>query len=318
MVNDQHMIETLSGMLQDGETLMHPIFGYIKYNGFQQFAYFGLTETHFLIACLSGENVTDTKRIPLNIASVQIKKSKLLKEYTINILFEKGKPHTICAFPKVLKVKSQEENFPLFLKVLKNNTKKQALTLDELGGEKIRWQYFNTYIYIMLAFLPAIPVMIIMQELRKGNFGIWNTIVEMSGATPVIAVMYGIFIGPFIILSIFNRFTFGKILGVINEDTLFLENREISIKDIVKIIYHPQVMSRRKISRKISFSYATFVVQLNKNDTESFDVIHFPIYGLRKIKKHDKDIKLICDKYIWFLILCPTVVAAIMGFLLGG
>jgi hypothetical protein len=165
----------------------------------------------------------------------------------------------------------------------------------------------------MLAFLPAIPVMIIMQELRKGNFDIWNTIVEMSGATPVIAVMYGIFICPFIILSIFNRFTFGKILGVINEDTLFLENREISIKDIVKIIYHPRVMSRRKIS----FSYATFVVQLNKNDTESFDVIHFPIYGLRKIKKHNKDIKLSCDKYILFLILCPTVIFAVLGFLLG-
>ena len=79
MANDQHMIEILSGMLQDGETLMHPIFGYIKYNGFQQFAYFGLTETHFLIACLSGENVTDTKRIPLNITSVQIKKIKIIK-----------------------------------------------------------------------------------------------------------------------------------------------------------------------------------------------------------------------------------------------
>ena len=208
MASDQHMIKTLSDMLQDGETLLHSIFGYIKYNGFQQFAYFGLTETHFLIACLSGENVTDTKRIPLNIASVQIKKSKLLKEYTINILFEKGKAYTICAFPKVLKVKSQEENFPLFLKLLKNNTKKQALTLDELGGEKIRWQYFNTYIYIMLAFLPAVPVMIIMQELRKGNFDIWNVIVEMSGATPVMIAMYGIFKGPFAILSIFNRFNF--------------------------------------------------------------------------------------------------------------
>ena len=311
MANDQHMIETLSGMLQDGETLMHPIFGYIKYNGFQQFAYFGLTETHFLIACLSGENVTDTKRIPLNITSVRIKKSKLLKEYTINILFEKGKAHTICAFHKVLKVKSQEENFPSFLKLLKNNAMKQALTLDELGGEKIRWQYFNTYIYMVLSFLPAIPVMIMIQELRKNNFDIWNTIAEMLGAAPVIAVMYSIFIGPFIILSIFNRFTFGKILGVTNENTLFLENREISIKDIVEIIYHPRVMSRIKIS----FSYATFVVKSNRNELETFDVIHFPMYGLRTIKRHNKEIKLKCDKYIWFLALCPTVLFAIMGFL---
>ena len=32
MASDQHMIKTLSDMLQDGETLLHSIFGYIKYN----------------------------------------------------------------------------------------------------------------------------------------------------------------------------------------------------------------------------------------------------------------------------------------------
>ena len=313
MANDQHMIDTLSDMLQDGETLLHSIFGYIKYNGFQQFAYFGLTETNFLVACLSGENITDTTRIPLNITSVQIIQSRLLKEYTINILFENGKAYTICVFPKVLKVKSQEQNFPLFLKLLKSKAKKQAKSLEEIEGQKIRWQYFNTYIYIMLAFLPAVPVMIIMQEFRKGNFDIWNTILEMSGAIPVIAVTYGILIAPFVILSIFNRFSFGKILGVTNENILFLENREISIKDIVKIIYHPRVMLRKKIN----FSYATFIVRSKENEHESFDLIHFPIYGLRTIKKYNKDIKLSCDKYIWFLIWCPTVVFGILGFLLG-
>ena len=227
MASDQHMIETLTDMLQDGETLMYPIFGYVKNRGFQQFAYFGFTETHFLIAYLSGEHVTDTVRIPLDITSVKIKKTKLLKEYTINILFNKKRSYTIFAFPKVLKIKSQEEQFPLFLDYLESKAKKQAQTLEEIGGEKIRWQYFNTYIYIMLAFIPAVPAMIITGELRKGNFDIWDVIVEMSGAIPVFAVMYGIFIGPFVVLSIFNRFNFGKILGVINEDTLFLENREI-------------------------------------------------------------------------------------------
>ena len=314
MASDQHMIDALSEVLRDGETLLYPIFGTVKQGPFQLFAYFAFTETHLLVAYLTtGNIVTDVERIPLDIKSFKVRKSKILTEYKIHILFENKKSFEISTFLKVLKIKSQKDNLPLFLEYLKGKSKKQAKSLEEIEGQKIRCQYFNTYIYIMLAFLPAIPVMIIMQELRKGNFDIWNTIVEMSGATPVIAVMYGIFIGPFIILSIFNRFTFGKILGVINEDTLFLENREISIKDIVKIIYHPRVMSRRKIS----FSYATFVVQLNKNDTESFDVIHFPIYGLRKIKKHNKDIKLSCDKYIWFLILCPTVIFAVLGFLLG-
>ena len=313
MASDQHMIEALSDMLQDGETLLHSIFGYIKYNGFQQFAYFGLTENSFLIARLSGENVTGTTKIPLNITSVQIKKSKILKEYTINVLFEKDKAYTICTFSKVLKIKSQEENFPLFLKLLKSKAKKQAKSLEEIEGKKIRWQYFNTFIYIMLAFIPAVPVMIIAQELRKGNLDIWNIIVEMSGATPVMIVMYGIFIGPFVILSIFNRFYFGKLLGVVTEDTLFLENREIPITDINKIVYHPRVMTRRSIS----FSYATIFIRTKANNMKPLDVVHFPMYGLKEIKKYNKDIKLSCDKYIWFLILCPTVISAILGFLLG-
>ncbi len=162
---------------------------------------------------------------------------------------------------------------------------------------------------MMLAFLPALLVMIIMGEWRKGNFDIWNMIVEMSGAIPV----YGIFIYPFTVLSIFNRFTFGKILGVACEDTLFLENREILIKDIVEIVYHPRVMSRVKFN----FSYATFVVRLDENEIEAFDVIHFPMYGLRKIKKINKQIKLKCDKYTWLFILCPTVIFAVIGFFFG-
>ena len=313
MASDQHMIESLSSMLQDNETLMYPIFGYVKEGGFQQFAYFGFTETHFLIAYLLGEQITDTVRIPLDIKSVQIKKSKILKENIINILFNKKRSYTISAFSKVLKIKSQERNLPLFLEFVKNNAKKQALTLDEMDGKKIRWQYFNTYIYMMLAMIPAVPAMIIMGELRKGNFDIWNVIVEMSGATPVMLAMYGFFIGPVVILSILNRFSFGKILGVVTEDIFFLENREIPITDIKEIVYHPRIMSRRNIS----FSYATIFVCVKANDIVSIDMVHFPMYGLRTIKKYNKEIKLKCDRYIWFLILCPTVIFAIMGLLFG-
>ncbi len=137
MANDQHMIEALSDMLQDGETLIHPIFGYIKNGGFQQFAYFGFTETCFLIAYLSGEHVTDTARMALDITSVKITKTKLLKEYTINIVFNQKQSYTISAFPKILKIKLQEENFPLFLEHLKSKAKKQDRTLDEIDGENI-------------------------------------------------------------------------------------------------------------------------------------------------------------------------------------
>lgn len=312
MANDQHMIEALSEVLRDGEILLHPIFGTVKQGSFQQFAYFAFTEAHLLVAYLTtGNIVTDVERIPLDIKSFKVRKSKILNEYKIHILFENKKTFEISTFLKVLKIKSQKDNLPLFLEYLKSKSKNQAKSLEEIKGQKIRWQYFNTWIYMMLAIIPAVPAMIIMGELRKGNVDIWNVIVEMSSATPVMIAMYGFFIGPFAILSIFNRFSFGKLLGVVTEDTLFLENCEIPIADIKKIVYHPRIMTRRSIS----FSYATIFVRTKANNTEPLDVIHFPLYGLRKIKKYNKEINLSCDKYIWFLILCPTVVCAIMGFL---
>ena len=311
MASDQHMIETLSSMLQEGETLAHPIFGYVTAGGFQQFAYFGFTETHFLIAYLSSEQVTDVVRIPLDIQSVRIKKSKLFKEYTIYISFSKGRSYRISAFPKVLKIKSQEENFPQFLDFIKRNAKKQSLGLDEMRGKKIRWQYFNAYIYLLLSVIPAVPAMIIMQEVRVGNFDIWSVIVDMSGAIPAVAAIEGFIIGPLVVLSILNRFAFGKLLGVINEGVLSLEERDIPIRDIEKIEYHPQ------IKRRLDATYATLFVRAKGKNTEPFDVAYFPIYGIRELKRHNPSICVTYGKYVWFLILCPTVISAILGFLLG-
>lgn len=192
----------------------------------------------------------------------------------------------------------------------KEKHKRKTSKLECKYGEKIRWQYFNAYIYMMISYIPAVPAMIIAMELRKGNIEIWNCFVEMAEAIPVCLGIYGIFIGPFIILSIFNRFCFGKILGVVNESMLFLENQEIPINVIKEIVYHPRPMTRRKNS---SCCYATVVVQSENNDTKSIDVAHFPLYGLRKIKKYNPNIKLSCDKYVWFLILCPTVIFVVLG-----
>ncbi len=314
MASDQHMMEILSDMLRDGETLFYPIFGTIKRGSFQFFAYFAFTETHLLIAYLtSGNVVSDVQRIPLDIKSLKVKKTKLLNEYKIHILSDNQKEFEISAFLKILKIKSQKNNLPLFLEYLKSKSKRQAKSLDEIGGIKIRWQYFNTYIYMILAIIPAVPVMIIMGQLRKGNFDIWNVVLEMSGAVPGMFAMYGFFIGPFVVLSFLNRFLFGKLLGVATEDTLFLENHEIPMTDIKEIVYHPRIVSRHSIS----FSYATIFVRIKANNMEPLHVVHFPLYGLRKIQKYNKEIKLSCDRYLWFWVLCPTVLSAVIGFLLG-
>ncbi|MBR3965268.1 MAG: hypothetical protein IKJ80_07655 [Clostridia bacterium] len=52
-----------------------------------------------------------------------------------------------------------------------------------------------------------------------------------------------------------------------------------------------------------------------EGDTEAFDVPHFPIYGLREIRKFNRRVKLKCDKQVWLLALSPTAVAVIDGFI---
>lgn len=180
-------------------------------------------------------------------------------------------------------------------------------------GQKIRWQYFNTYIYLLFSVLFAVHVMIICMALKEGNFDIWGVIVEMSGATPVLLVMCAIFIGPFIILSILNRFCFGKVLAVVNDSTLFLSNRKVNVCDIIEISYNLGISSRRKSTP----CFATFVVKTRRGNTKSFDVLHFPFYGLRAIKKHNPSIKINYDKSIWFLPFLPTVILAVVAFLIG-
>ena len=104
-------------------------------------------------------------------------------------------------------------------------------------------------------------------EIKEDNFDIWNSIIEMADLTPVILAVYAVCIGPFIILSILNRFCFGKVLGVINDSILFLNNREININGIIEIVYHPRIMTRNGES----FCYATFVVLSKNGGMESFD-----------------------------------------------
>ena len=182
--------------------------------------------------------------------------------------------------------------------------------LLEKNGEKKRCQYFNIPIYAMLSFAPTVAVIVIGLELLEGDFNIRSLISETLEATPVVLVMWCIFIGPLVILSVLNRFCFGKVVCVVNENTLFIKNRDIPINNIKEIAYHPRFASRYE------YCYATISVQSN-NKLEAIDVNHFPLYGIRKIKKYNPNIKVKCDKYIWFYPLLPTVIVLVLLLIIG-
>ena len=92
MTPKERMIQALKDMLENGETLMHPIYGLLVQGGRQYYGYFGFTEDFLLIALVSGKTVTDTIRVPLDINSVKIKKNIFLNEHVIDISFNEGAP----------------------------------------------------------------------------------------------------------------------------------------------------------------------------------------------------------------------------------
>jgi len=301
------MISSLTELLLEEETLIHPIFGLLEKGGVQHYCYFAFTQNHFLIAYVSGKRIVSFTRIPLEIQSVKIKWTRILRQCVIDIQFDGRESFRITASPKVLTIDSQKENLPRFLEHLQSKVKRQALNLAQIDGEPIRWQYFNTIIYIILSCLTLTSIIIVVTELKKGDSDIVGVFVELSLAIPKAAVT---FITPLAVLSLLNRFFFGKTLAVVKRHTLYLDNKEIPLSDIKEIVYHPRLVSRHELS----FSHATLVVSSKAGKDYHHDIVHFPVYGMRTIKKYNPDIKIGFDGYIWFWIFMPSVVAVLIPF----
>lgn len=314
MANTASMMQALTAALNTGETLLHPVFGIEGEGNFQQYGYFAFTETHFIVVYLSGKRVSHTERIPLNVKSIKIRKTKLFGQYIIAIRFGKKRTVSLTLAPKVLTIDTQKENLPLFIAHLRSIAKAEAVALADMPGEKIRWQYFNTYLYMQFAFLPMVPLIILISEFKEGNFAVGEVVAGFLDALPVLLVMYAFFFGPFLILSVLNRFFFGKVVAVVRDGTVFFENNEeIAASNIREIVYHPRVASRTKIA----FSYATLFTQQDADEAEPINILHFPIYGMQKIKRHNPAIKLRIDKSVWFYVLLPSVVGIVMSLLIG-
>lgn len=299
------MLKSLTDLLKNGETLMYPIYGVLHQGNSTHHGYFGFTQNHFLMVLISGKVITYTARIPLDIKSIQITKTLVFRRYVIDIAFHNGAPCRITASSKVLAIDSQKENLPCFLDHLKSRSpKNHMITLKDITGVKIRWQYFNLFICALLAFFPVIIVMIVVNGVKENNFS-FSDILEVI---PTGLMIWGMLLAPFIDLSLLNRFLFGKIIGVVTDEGLYLENNFILWKDIKKIVYTPEISGRSSAA----FTFATIFVDPPCKPAYTLDILHFPIYGLRKIKKLYPEIEIRFERYSLFLILFIALLAIII------
>ncbi len=305
MSREEQMKAAFKGLRKYGERLMYPIFGVLHQGNDRFLGYFGLTEHHLLIALLSGHNI----RIPLDIKSVRIKRTSVLKQYVIDIAFHDGAPCRITASSRVTTVGSQKENLPRFADALKNRAAQiQETPLKKLRGEKIRRQYFNLFIYTMISCIPMICIIVLGLGILSNNYSFSEIPKEIAETVGVgLAVMF-VLLSPFIVLSVLNRFFFGKVVSVFSEDGLALENDLIPWKDIRKVSYHPRMPSRYRLE----YTYVTVWVKPWGKEGYSVDILQFPAYGLKKMKKYCPGITVEREKTtVLFYALLPTVLAII-------
>lgn len=302
------MLSSLNHMLNEGETLIAPVYGTLKHGTDQWNAFLGFTENCLLVALFSGDTSTflHTERVDFNIEYVGIKRSKIFKDYTIDITFKKGGHCQFITHQNVLTVDTQKENFPKFLELLESKAEYKTINLKKVSGERIRCQYFNVFCYIMISYLPMLIIML----------GTWRIIDGPSADESFAQILcvtfttFGIVLLPFIVLSVLNRFLFGKVVCVANDDALVLEYATIPWKDIVRAEYTSELPSRSDIQRCCRVKV---IVKSGEDEEYGIDILHFPIYGLGTIKKYAPRAKVVFfkEKALLFVALAPTVIAII-------
>lgn len=112
-----------------------------------------------------------------------------------------------------------------------------------------------------------------------------------------IADLFPVFVGmalPFVALSLLNRYAFEKIVAVIGEDGIYLENYFVPWDKLQQVTYVPDMPS--KSSRPDQYSRAVFTVEDASNNVFDVKARHFPLYGLLKIRHLHPELPTKLDK----------------------
>jgi hypothetical protein len=298
------MNKTLTELLEEDENLLFPIYGSLCRGKDVQDGFFAFTERNLLIALLDGETVAETMVIPLNISSCAVSRERMSKQYTIDIRFNERRPLKIKAHKKVADIDTQEQNFHSFLGHLSSISPKQTgFVLDDIAGERIRWQFFTVYIYVFTAIFPIVAFCIPFLEEKDGTFSIslfFEAIFMMS-----------LIISVFFILSFFNKRYFGKVVCVMNEKGFYTEDRFVSWDRVKAIGYN----AHASLTSQTPYNHASFDISCEDVSTFSFDVPHFPLYGLNTAKKYLPNAKIyfsLYQKLYYYACFIPTVITAIL------
>lgn len=187
--------------------------------------------------------------------------------------------------------------------------------LREIDGKKIRRQYFNIFIFveIIMSLFLVTPILVI--NTLWGDSGTkLNSWSEMF--TDIIAVAIVLML-PFMLISFFNRFLFGKIVCVLNDKGVYYlkgASKRVAKWDDIHCIEYGIRMWPFFVTFDHPWCYAHII-----GEDLDVNISHTPFMLLKKTKKHNKKIKLEFEKtgliMVALAVAIPFAVSCILGLL---
>lgn len=162
----------------------------------------------------------------------------------------------------------------------------------------IRKQYFNGPIYCLLLIALLIITATASVPLSEGTFDMQEWLDDVEETIVTIAVC----MFPFVILSVLNRFCFGRIVCVVSDQGVHYQGEIIVWDDIVSMRYSSTHIGRTRFDP----AYMEVVCK----DRE-FRIVSAPMYMFSVVKKFAPQVKLKPDISIPIII----VVAIVLFFL---
>ncbi len=169
--------------------------------------------------------------------------------------------------------------------------------LNRMQGIKIRRQYFNYFLGSVLGIAPIMLFFILVRWQLAGTVDLR----ERAGVLGKYFLIAFLILLPFIVLSVINRFYFGRTICVLDKKGIHCEDGLIEWKEIERLEYTSAHF------RRYGSSHVCFV--LVHCGRKTVKIKSAPLYMLHEAKKFAPHIKIKMD--IWRVVVVASIASAV-------
>ncbi len=178
---------------------------------------------------------------------------------------------------------------------------KKPHPLKAIDGVQIRRQYFNVPMVILLQIYLVVLETVLFVPLFHGGFSVQRMVDEIGGATVGVALL----LLPLAILSVINRYCFGKVVCVLTDGGIHYSKGYVAWEEMRKLEYdYPSPSKHRSIPSSL------IILQKRKKAY----IPEVPHYALKQIRRFRQTLPVKVSRAPWIctagLAIAGIVIAA--------